>query len=425
MTDPSATTPPEPAGPQPHPRRHHSRHPWLLIIPVLVVVLIAFAINRIEPAQPGVFYSAPTPLPAGAPGTIIRSTPIAGAPAGAQGWLVLYLSTGLDGQPIAVSGTVFAPAGAPPAGGRPVVAWAHPTTGIASRCAPSLESAGGAGNIPGLAAFLSAGYVVAATDYPGLGTAGPHPYLVGASEGNAVLDSVRAAHNLAEAGAGTTFGLWGHSQGGHAALFAGQLASTYAPDLTLVGVAAAAPATQLVPLLDRDIGGLTGNVLASYAVDSWSQVYAPTLTMDQVLHTTAIPTARLIGDSCIETEAQLVVELPEAEMAEKYFIATYPWDVPAWQTVLQANTPGAVAITAPVLINQGSADTVVWPGVTADWVASQCATKVDVTEKVYDGVTHTNIATTSAADTVTWMAARFAGQPATSTCPPASNDASP
>jgi len=396
-------------------RRLH--HPWLMLIPLMVVVVAAFAINQIEPGQPGPFYTPPAPLPSGTPGTIIRQQPISGAPAGAQAWLVLYLSTGLDGEPIAVSGTVFVPTSPSPPGGRPVIAWAHPTTGIAPRCAPSLEPAGGAGSIPGLSGFLQAGYVVAATDYPGLGTAGPHPYLVGNSEAMAVLDSVRAAHNLGEAGAGTTFGVWGHSQGGHAALFTGQLAPTYAPDLDLVGVAAAAPATELVALLQRDIGGLPGNVLASMALDSWSEVYAPELAMNQVVQETAIPTAGLIGEHCIETTAQFVVDLPEAEIEKRDFLSTPPWEVPAWQAVLQQNTPGAVPIKAPVLINQGTADTIVWPGVTADWVAAQCTAKVTITEQSYDGVTHTTIATTSAADTITWMAARFAKQPATSTCP--------
>jgi alpha-beta hydrolase superfamily lysophospholipase len=426
---PAATRPADPpAEPRRRPSRdddHRLRHPWLLLVPVVAVVVIAFAINRIEPGQPGPFYTPPAPLPAGPAGTIIRTQPIAGAPAGAQAWLVLYLSTGLNGQPVAVSGTVFAPTGTPPAGGRPVIAWAHPTTGIASRCAPSLEAAGGAGSIPGLAGFLQAGYVVAATDYPGLGTAGPHPYLVGASEAMAVLDSVRAARNLGDAGAGTSFGVWGHSQGGHAALFTGQLAPTYAPELQLVGVATAAPATQLATLLEHDIGGLPGNVLASMAVVSWSAVYAPTLTMDQVLQPTAIPTARLIGDNCIESEAQVAIDLPEAEIEKRDFLSTPPWQVPAWQSTLQENTPGSVAIKVPVLVNQGTADTIVWPGVTADWVASQCALEVRITEKTYDGITHTDIAKVSAADTVTWMAARFANQAATSNCTPATSDASP
>ncbi len=96
------------------------------------------------------------------------------------------------------------------------------------------------------------GYIVVATDYPGLGTDGIHPYLIGESEGRAVLDSVRAARDLPDSGASDRFAVWGHSQGGHAALYTGELAARYAPELKLVGVAAAAPATYLVELFDAD-----------------------------------------------------------------------------------------------------------------------------------------------------------------------------
>jgi alpha-beta hydrolase superfamily lysophospholipase len=86
-------------------------------------------------------------------------------------------------------------------------------------------------SIQGLNEMLQQGYVVAATDYPGLGTSGPHPYLVGLSEGRAALDSVRAARSMA--GSDSAFAVWGHSQGGHAALYAGILAANYAPELKL------------------------------------------------------------------------------------------------------------------------------------------------------------------------------------------------
>jgi len=145
---------------------------------------------------------------------------IDGAPLGATTYRVLYRSTGLDNKPILVSGVVIVPPGDPPPGGRPIVAWAHPTSGAVPPCAPSLaiflfEQ------IQGLRSFVRDGYVVAATDYPGLGTARPHPYLVGTSEARAVIDSVRVAAQLPGAGGGKKFVVWGHSQGGHAALFTG------------------------------------------------------------------------------------------------------------------------------------------------------------------------------------------------------------
>ena len=136
-----------------------------------------------------------------------RSEPFDGAPDGAAAYRVLYKSQGLQGEPIAVSGVVIIPGGLPPANGRPIVAWAHPTTGIVPKCAPSLARVFFQ-SIQGLNEMLQRGYVVAATDYPGLGTAGPHPYLVGISEGRAVLDSVRVARSMPGAGGGLAFAVW-------------------------------------------------------------------------------------------------------------------------------------------------------------------------------------------------------------------------
>ena len=45
--------------------------------------------------------------------------------------------------------------------------------------------------------------------------------------------------------------VWGHSQGGHAALWTGQLAPTSAPELDIAGVAALAPASNLPGLIDN------------------------------------------------------------------------------------------------------------------------------------------------------------------------------
>src|ERR1700744_2769967 len=208
---------------------------------ILGAAVLALSAARAEAQTP--FYHASTAEIAGPPGTLIRSEPMGFAPAGAQAYRVLYRSIGLHGEPIAVSGTIIVPLGPAPAGGRPIVAWAHPTSGIAPQCGPSLATVR-VEQIMGLRDMVRRGYIVTATDYPGLGAGGPHPYLVGVSEGRAVLDSVRAAQNLThERGVDVAF--WGHSQGGQAVLYAGLLAGSYAPDLHVVGVAAAAPATEL------------------------------------------------------------------------------------------------------------------------------------------------------------------------------------
>jgi Secretory lipase len=153
-----------------------------------VGLLLATAVAQAQSA----FYTASDQELAGAPGTIIRAQPMRRAPDGAIAYRVLYRSTSLQDQPIAVSGVVVLPAGPVPAGGRPIVAWAHPTTGVVPHCAPSLAM-NPFKHIQGLDAMLARGYAVAATDYSGPGTPGPHPYLVGVSEARAVIDSVRHA----------------------------------------------------------------------------------------------------------------------------------------------------------------------------------------------------------------------------------------
>jgi dipeptidyl aminopeptidase/acylaminoacyl peptidase len=136
---------------------------------------------------------------------------------------IVYASTAPDGESATVSALVIVPTAPAPPDGRPVLAWLHPTTGVDRACAPTLGPAPFT-QIQGLPLFLAAGYAVVATDYPGLGGPGIHPYLVGASEAHAALDSVRAARHLPGVQAGMRFAVWGHSQGGHAALFTGQLA---------------------------------------------------------------------------------------------------------------------------------------------------------------------------------------------------------
>ena len=148
----------------------------------LVLSLSAASLAQPAHAQSGFYTAPPDEIAAGKPGSLIRTEPMQGAPGNARAYRILYRSVGLDGKPIAVSGVAVIPAGTAPQGGRPVVAWAHPTSGVQPQCAPSL-SGGAFQTVQGLGDMLSRGYIVTATDYPGLGTPGPHPYLVGANAG--------------------------------------------------------------------------------------------------------------------------------------------------------------------------------------------------------------------------------------------------
>jgi acetyl esterase/lipase len=364
-------------------------------------------------AQPA-FYQAAEQELAGAPGTLIRREPMRFAPAGAAAYRVLYRSRGLRDEPIAVSGIVVVPAGPPPNGGRPIVAWAHPTTGVVPRCAPSLAIFHFQ-QMQGLRNLVERGYVVTATDYPGLGTAGPHPYLVGVSEGRAVLDAVRAARTLPEVGDASRFAVWGHSQGGQAALYAGLLAPSYAPELNLMGVAAAAPATELATLMSDDFKSRGGKNLTAMTLWSWSRVFGAPI--DRVVEPTALPTVDRLAEECIESIYDIAIRqrterpLEESFLSVKDISATEPW-----RSIALQNTPGTLPPAIPLFLAQGSADELVRPAVTDDYMTRLCKAGSKVRMLRLPGVGHGFAGRDSADAAAAWMAERFAGMAAPSDC---------
>ena len=109
---------------------------------------------------------------------------------GPAAWRMMYLSESIQGEPIAVTGTAVVPSIAAPDGGRPILSVAHGTTGIADQCAPSHDPSS---DVAAHIRYVNAGYLVAFSDYEGLGTPGRHPYVVGESEGRSVLDAATAA----------------------------------------------------------------------------------------------------------------------------------------------------------------------------------------------------------------------------------------
>ncbi|MGC1305224.1 MAG: alpha/beta fold hydrolase [Caulobacteraceae bacterium] len=351
---------------------------------------------------------------AGRPGTLIRSEIVERGPISARAYRVLYRSVGLDGRMTAVSGMVMIPVAPPPPGGRPIVAWAHPTTGVQPQCGPSMARLFFP-SVQGLRNMLRRGYIVTATDYPGLGTAGPHPYLVGVSEGRAVLDSVRAAAALPGASAGHSFAVWGHSQGGQAALFTGLLAQGYAPEWRLAGVAAAAPATDLSLLMKDDIDTNGGRNLTAMTVWSWSRVYGAPLS--NVVLPKAMPVVDHLASLCIERWFDMFSRRgPTRKLRRRFLSGSDFADTQPWRMLLAQNTPGALPKQVPVFLAQGSADRLVRPEVTAAYAEALCRNGGAVQYDLVPGVGHAFIARDAAPAAIAWIAARFAGARPASTC---------
>jgi acetyl esterase/lipase len=384
---------------------------------VRAFVLAATAFSLFKPSlgvAQGAFYQATDSEVRGPVGGLIRKEPRVGAPAGASAYKVLYRSTKPDGSPIAVSGIIIVPKGQAPVGGWPIVAWAHPTTGVVSHCAPSLALFVFQ-QMAGSRRLLESGVAIAATDYPGLGTPGPHPYLVGDSEARAVIDSVRVARSFPGLENSTRYAVWGHSQGGQAALFTGMIAKAYAPELQLVGVAAAAPATDLTALMTDDLNTVGGRNLTAMTIWSWAKVFGA--AMNDVVDPVAIPTVDALANACIEGAFDLYVrEKISAPLAKAFLSVKNPATIEPWKSLLKSNSAGDVPVEIPIFIAQGTSDGLVRPEVTRAYKDRLCKNGNAVKLLQLPGVSHGFAGYDSADAAVDWIAERFKGAAAPSNC---------
>ena len=380
------------------------------------------------------FYIPPSPLPKGEHGTLIDRMEIE-APEGARAWKIMYLSELHDGTRVPVSGIVVAPEGEAPEGGRDVIAWAHGTEGGGRNCAPSLPTNPAVDlvdyftyespyqqdvGVPALTAMLDAGYVVVATDYNGLGTPGVQQYTVFDSETNNIWDSVKAAQQIDETEAGDDVAVLGWSQGGGASIWMGQ-DTDYGLPLNLVGTAALAPAADNGPQFAGQVpAGPADSTSGPHAAALQLNVFRgflaayPELKASDVLTPAGEEALVGAGVECISHLAYVInTNVPTP-------FETFFKPVPAdWQKRLDENTAGYQAPRAPVLVMQGTADTVVNPNGTTQYYERACGFGQPVEYTLYQGATHQTIPKDAEGEYLSWFADRFAGEPAPSTCGPA------
>ena len=198
---------------------------------VLAFLYLAFPSAYGEPPVAPFYESLKVIKPEGKLGQIIKQEKIKTSVKGAQAWKIAYVSSDVADRKTIVTGLVVAPIGQAPKEGRPILAWAHGTTGSAQNCGPSqiIDPAVPLneyflmdGNswtdygIPNVEEFVNEGYVVVATDYQGLGGGGKHQYAVAGTNGRDVINSARAASSMKEAGTGKKTVVYGWSQGGGA-----------------------------------------------------------------------------------------------------------------------------------------------------------------------------------------------------------------
>lgn len=376
--------------------------------------LHAAAAPVVGPAGPA-FYTPPA-LPAGNHGDLVWYRPAAvnlgaGAPP-LNAWNVLYRSSDAVSAADVVTGTVLVPSTTwTGSGNRPVISYAVGTHGLAQSCAPSLQMAAGTDyEAANLGAALKAGYAVLVSDYQGYTNGSTPTYLAGASQGHAVLDIVTAAAQIPGAGLSTSSptAIWGYSQGGQSAAWAGELFKSYAPGLNLVGIAAGGiPAD-----FEASAAFLDGSTGASFLLGGVIGL--------STQYPTQIPLASLAnanGQQAVVTgKSQCVFQALFTFMNHKlseYTVGnqtlTQLESVPSVGATLKAQNLGNNSIPVPLYQYHGQADEFLPLAQDIALKQAYCGKWNNVTFAAYPGE-HITTQFQAAPYVLTWLADRFAGR---------------
>ena len=407
-----------------------------------------------QPQTPAFYEAASKISPEGALGQIVGQESIPTPVAGAQAWRIAYISSDATGRKTIVTGLIVAPVGLAPAGGRPIMAWAHGTTGTAENCGPSqvLSPAQELNEyflmngdswtdygLPSVEAFIKEGYVVVATDYQGLGGGGRHQYAVAASQARDVIDSIRAASSMKASGAGNKAIVYGWSQGGGATIAAASLPDyiarqgTASDNIQLLGFVALAPFDTAVlaggtppdqsgseKLMAELTAKFSDNVFnfTHFAMNMWgTQTAFPDLSLNDLFTddgTKAVD--RVFSNKCMHAAADTLNYAYAS--AYKTLLNPQPKNTPAWTAALVRSSVVPVKPVAPVIIYWGTKDTVVPPVMGKLYQDQMCKLGGNV-ERIQLAGEQTHFSTPGAAAPLylPWVKERVAGRPLANGCP--------
>ena len=395
------------------------------------------------------FYEAASKMvPQGKLGQVVKKEEITTLIPGARAWRIAYVSSDIANRKTIVTALLVAPTVKAPKEGRPVVAWAHGTTGTAQSCGPSqiIDPAvplneyfllGGNSwtdyGLPAVEEFIRAGYVVVGTDYQGLGGGGKHQYVVSITQGYDAINSIRAAGDVKEAGAGRKALIYGWSQGGATVLAAASSGAyvsqtdTAFDGIDIVGFVAMAPADiavmapkgPLTPASAEDMlqgvfKAFSGNVFnfTHMAMNLWGTQAA----FEDKLQLTDLFTDEgtkvvneVMSKKCMHSAAGTL----NFTYGTGYLSLMKPnvGNAMAWATALLAGSVPDDKPIAPVIIFWGTHDTVVPPVMGALYREQMCKKGANVTRVQLPGEqTHYSTPGASQPFFVPWVADRFAGK---------------
>ena len=379
------------------------------------------------PAAPSAdpFYTAPSPLPAGAAGTVIRSRPTCvtagsvGAPY--QAWQVMYLSTATEdanGNPSELTAvptvdvaTIILPLTNANTSPRPLVSYQVAEDAASQSCAPSYETWQGTES-EGVAwpSLLAQGWAVVVPDHEGLDS----EFAAGVQEGHAVLDGIRAAESFAPAGlagAKTPVGLWGYSGGGHATSWAAELAPSYAPELNLVGATHGGTAADIKVVWDH-LNGLDTSLDFAAAIGV-SRAYPNLVDLPSILNPAGMALVQQANSGTCDPSASGTVSNYTKCGCNP---VDDPADFPVIAEMIRVNDLRQHVPKVPEYIYHSYNDELIPLSVAQEQVAAYCAGGATIWFRVDYPSEHISNAYTGASGAVAYLASRFAGHPALNTC---------
>lgn len=322
-----------------------------------------------------------------------------------------YRSRSLNGDAIIVSGVFLAPKGQPPRGGWPIVSWGHGSSGISDSCAPStVANRAGKIDLYGYGGFvaelLKAGYAVVATDYEGLGTPGDHPYIIADSEGRGMIDAVRAAV-YGEPTLSTSWFAVGHSQGGQAAIAAGELAPTWGKGLDFRGTVGLAPVTNVGAAYSYGSPGPVDRGFYLLALQGL-KTQVPSLRYEDYLGSEAL---RMLPETAHERTLRIWEDFSAnlgAKLTDFQFTPQSPEAALKLQKLLDAQSVPRGRAFAPMLLLQGDQDPSIKIAVTRQAVQNARFAGTTAEFRIYPGKDHYSVLATeddggAATDVVKWL----------------------